>query len=281
MKLKYLILIFLLTPLTVLYSKEISIYHYSFIEGSETYLFGDNVRVRKEPEIKNDNIIDTLAVGDKLTIVQKTEKNMKIDGYKENWYKIRYKKNSRSLEGYVWGGFLSIGYSVKGERLFLTGLKKFSADKGFIAECRLVEKSKVLSSVTFEPHYLSDGNNESVYEYIVTTEIKSGMGLEGIDNICRIFFNFEACGYPRGNVWIGCSKDKLYYIGKDTSISEAGVFHVEEKYIFPAVNKTDKGTVLLVNEAYDFDEKLNDYKLREKIVTGFKWKEGRLNPHSK
>jgi len=201
---------------------------------------------------------------------------MVIDGYKENWYKINYRKNNKDASGYIWGGLFSIGFSIKGEKKFLTGIKSFNPNNGFTAECRLVEKGKILSAAAFIPHYLSIESDEGVYDYSVTSELKGGMGLEGIENTVKIFFNYEACGYPRGNVWIGYGKDSLYYITRDTSVSEAGVFQVEEKLIFPADKKAEKNTVILVSESFEFNESINDYKLSEKKETKFIWKNFKL-----
>lgn len=276
MKVKYLIPLILLFSIEISYSGEDSLHQYSFQENSSTYLFGDNVRVRSEPEINSKNVIDTLNIGDKVTIVRKTDRVMVIGGYKEFWYKISYKKNNKDSAGYIWGGLLSFGFSVKDNKLFLAGMKNYSKDSGFTAECRLLENGKLISSVAFSPHYLPDGLNEGVYDYSVSTGLEGGHGLEGVDNIFRIYFNYEACGYPRGNVWIGYGNKKLFFIGKDTSVSEAGVFHAEEKYIFPDENRSGKNTVILITENYDFDESINDYKLSERKETGFIWKNNTL-----
>jgi hypothetical protein len=278
MKLKYLVLFLLFFTAKLSYTEELSFYHYGFQENSETYLFGDKVRVRKAPAVKDDNIIDILNTGVKVRIIKKTDKVMTADGYKEYWYKISYKKNNKNSDGYVWGGLLSIGYSAIGEKLFLTGLKKYSTGNGFFAECRFVEKGKTLASVSFDPHYMNYGSDEGFYGYSVSTELMGNMGLEGIEGIHRIFFNYEACGYPRGNVWIGYNKDKLYYIGKDTSVSEAGVFHAEERYIFPSENKKSKDKVILISESFEFDESTSDYKLTERRETEFIWKDYKLIP---
>ncbi len=278
MKLKYLVLLLLFIPIKLSYTEELSVYQYGFQENSETYIFGDNVRVRKEPAVKNDNITDVLNAGIKIKIIKKTDQVMTVEGCKEYWYKISYKKNDKNSDGYVWGGLLSIAYSGKSERLFLTGLKKYSPDRGFTAECRLVEKGRTLSSVSFEPHYVNFGSDDGFYGYTVSSELAGSMGLEGIEGIHRIFFNYEACGYPRGNVWIGYNKNKLYYIGKDTSVSEAGVFHVEEKYIFPSENKKSKDKVILVSESSEFDETVSDYKLKERKEAKFTWKDYKLTP---
>lgn len=277
MKIKFLIPVFIFVLTKIAFSEEICVYNYSFQENLQTYIFGDKVRIRKSPDIKDSNIIDQLNNGDKVTIIQKSDKSMAIDGYKESWYKINYQNNNRNSSGYVWGGFLSIGYSVKGEKLFLIGIRKYNTGTGFLAECRLVEKGRILSAVTFEPHFLPTGQKESEYGYIVSTELKDDSGLEGIENTLKIFLHYDACGYPAGNVWIGYGKDKLYYIGKDTGVSEAGVFHVEEKFIFPAEKKAGKDQVILIHESYDFDESKKDYKLTERKETKYIWKNYRLN----
>jgi len=278
MKLKFFLIITFILSIKFSYSGEISIYHYSFADNSETYLFGDSVRVRKDPDPGKQNVTDTLPAGYKIWIVSKTDRNMVINGYKEFWYKISYKKNNTIYNGYIWGGLLSICYAAKGEKLFLAGIKKYDNENGFTAECRLVEKGKLLSSVEFKPHYLPDGLNDGVYGYTVSAELKNGLGLDEIENVFKINFNFQACGYPGGSVWIGYGKDAIYYIGKDTSISEAGVFHVEERYIFPADQKDVKDRVVLVNESFNFDETLNDYKLVSRKETKFKWQNNKLIP---
>lgn len=278
MKIKYLILILFFILIKLSYSEETSIYSNGFQENSGTYLFGDNVRVRNEPFIKDGNITDTLNAGERIIIIKKTDQVMTVDGYKEYWYKISYIKSGKNSMGYIWGGLLSMGYSAKGEKFFLIGLKKYSSDGGFTAECRLIEKGKIISSVQFKPHYVNFGNNDGIYDYTVSTGISGNMGLEGLDGIIRIFFNYEACGYPRGNVWIGFSKDKLYYIGIDTGISEAGVFHTEEKFIFPSENKKSKDKVILISESFEFDESTSDYKLTERRETEFIWKDYNLIP---
>jgi len=278
MKLKYLIPLFVFILVKISFAEENSIYSGEFIENSQTYIFGDNVRVRKEPDAQKSNVIETLNIGDKITIQKKTDQTMIIDGYKSFWYKVSYKKNNKDSSGFIWGGMFSLGYAVKGDMLLLAGIKKFDENKGFIGECKLVKNNKIISSAGFEPHHLSMGDDIGVYGYSFTTELKDNKGLDGLKGVFRIFMDYGACGFPRGNIWIGYSDEKLYYIGKDTSISEAGVFQVNEKYIFPSDKKTDKDTVILVNESYEFNEKTEKYKLTKKQETKYKWKNFKLNP---
>ncbi len=272
-----LILIFLSSVNSVFGSENI-IYRYEFNENTRTFIFGDNARVRKDPEIKSSNVIDSLPIGEEITIIKKTAVDLTVEGYKAPWYRISYKKNNSISEGYVWGGLLSIGFARDKEKLFLAGIKKYHPGKGFTGECRLIIKGKVLSAIPFEPHYMPDGNNGGYYGYSVSTEIHGSRGLDGLKCVLKFFFNYEACGYPRGNVWIGCTDNKLYYIGKDTSVSEAGVFHVEEKFIFPDENKNVNKEIILVKENYDFDEHIKDYKLTERKEQKFFWRNYKLIP---
>lgn len=272
----HVILFLILTDLSI--AVENTVYGYEFREGVQTYIFGDNARIRKDPAIRKDNVIDSLAAGVQVTVVSRNDVYTAVDGYKAPWYRISYQKDKGISEGFIWGGLLAIGVVAERDKLILAGIKKYTPDKGFIAECRCVSGGKVISSVSFEPHYMPDGNNEGAYGYAVTTEVYGNRGLDGLENVIRINFSYGACGYPRGNVWIGYCRGRLYYIGRDTSVSEAGVFHVEERYIFPDGNVESKGRVKLVNESYDFDEDIKDYKLTERKEKRFIWENYKLNP---
>jgi len=277
MKFKYLMPVFIFFLINISFAEETSVYNSEFAENSKTYLFADSVRIRKDPDAAKSNVIDTLNIGYKITILTKSDQIMVIDGYKDYWYKVTYKKNGKDSIGYVWGGMLSLGYSAKGDLLFLIGIKKYNEKGGFTGECKLVKNNKLISSAAFEPHYISMGDDNGIYDYTVTTELSDSKGLAGLNSVLRINFIYGACGYPVGNIWIGHSTDKLYYIGKDTSIYEAGVFQVEEKYIFPADKNGTKNTVKLISESSEFDEKTEDYKLKDKQEKKFKWENNQLN----
>jgi len=251
-------------------------YNYGNIEEGGTCLFGDNVRIRKAAEIKDDNVQDTLPAGHVVTVDKKTEKVTAMNGFSANWYRVSYKNNGEKKSGYVWGGLLAIGCIKTGSDLFLLGLKSYSENKGFEGECRILIGGKIASTLPVKLHYLPQGVSNPFYEYTVSLSLNNGMGLSGLGNIVDIYCHYDACGYPGGHIWAGIADKKIYYLGTDSSVSEAGVFHYEERMIFPSQDKALKDEVRLVMESFDFDEKIKDYRLSDRKEKRFTWKNFRM-----
>ena len=272
---KYLLIIFLFFPFMA-WSDENIVYHFSFVEGSKTYIFGENVRVRQAPEIKDNNVIETLPAGYPVKIIQRTDKPMAQNGFREYWCKISFSKNGKEVQGYAWGGVIAAGHVAIGKDLFLLGFKKYEEEHGFSGECRLIRKGEIISRLPVVLHFIPSGEANPFYGYSISMKINDGLGLTGLENIVAINNDYGACGYPRGNVWVGVAKGKLYYLGIDSSVSEAGVFHYEEQMIFPSQDKTLKGEVRLVIENFEFDEKINDYRLTDRKEKRYIWKNYKL-----
>ncbi len=269
------ILFILLFLPAVLTGEENIVYNFTFVEGSSTYVFGDNVRVRKAPEVTEINIIDTLPAGYPVKILKKTSKVMAQNGFSEYWYSVSFSRNGKVVTGYIWGGLLAAGYINTGKGLLLLGFKSYGDDE-FTGECRLIRDGRILSSINIKMHFIPSGEPDPFYGYSISLKLNDNMGLAGLDKVVSIYNDYGACGYPRGNVWVGIGGDRLYYIGIDSSVSEAGVFHYEEHMIFPSQDKTLKNEVRLVIESFDFDEKLNDYRLSDRREKRYIWKDFKL-----
>lgn len=273
MKKFYSIIIVLLIPV-IQYADE-PFFDNGFSDGAITYVFAQNVRIRTTPEIKEGNVADTLNTGHEVIILNNEKTIFTLNGIRENWVQVKYKLRGKDNKGYVWGALLSISWIKNGNDLVLTGLRKYSETKGLEAECRILRGEKIISSIPVKLHYmpLSD---ELLYRYSVSMVIHDNKGLTGLENLISINCNFGACGYPYGNVWLGIARDKLYYLAKDTRVSEAGLFNMSEKVVFPSDNKSLKDEVIIVTENYDFDEEINNYRLTEKKERRLKWKNFRL-----
>lgn len=272
---RYISILLLFIPLAG-WSEENIVYHFSFVEGSHTYIFGDDVRVRTSPEIRENNIIETLNSGHPVKVLQKTEKSMAGYGFSEYWCRVSFRKNGKDMTGYVWGGLLAAGHVNIGRDLFLLGFKKYAEEDGFAGECRLIHEGGIVSTLPVMLHFIPSGEADPFYGYSISLKLHDNMGLAGLEKIVSINNDYGACGYPGGNIWIGFAAGKLYYIGIDSSVSEAGVFHYEEQMIFPSQDKTLKGEVRLVIENFEFDEKINDYRLTDRKEKRFLWKNFRL-----
>jgi len=254
-------------------SEGTNIYYMGFYEGATTYIYGNSVRVRTTAEIKDDNISDVLPTGYKVSIIKLMRSTYSQNGFSEYWYKVRYSKDKKDKEGFIWGGLLAIGYTVVGADLFIIGLVGYNGEEGFSGGCKLLRNGEVISYVPVMLHHLLMDGENPFYGYSVTVTLHDNLGLSGLKNVIAIYNDYSACGYPHGTVWIGLSKDKLHYLITDSSVDEAGVFHYSEKVIFPSRDKSLKDEVRLVIESFDFDEKINDYRLSDRKEKRFKWKD--------
>lgn len=268
---KYFLIVFLFLPLMA-WSNESAVYHFSFVDGGSTYIFGENVRVRQAPEIKDNNIIETLPAGYPVKIIQKTDKHMAQNGFREYWCRIGFNKNGKEMQGYAWGGVIAAGHINTGKDLFLLGFKKYEDEHGFSGECRLIRNGRIISTLPVMLHFIPSGEADPFYGYSISLKLNNNLGLAGLEQIVAINNDYGACGYPHGNIWVGIAKGKLYYLGIDSSVSEAGVFQYEEQMIFPAQDSTLKGEVRLVIENFEFDEKINDYRLTDRKEKRYTWK---------
>ncbi|HOP62643.1 MAG TPA: hypothetical protein PK358_05840 [Spirochaetota bacterium] len=272
---RYLLILLLLVPLTVSGENENIVYNYSFVENTSTCIFGKNSRIRKSPEIKKNNVVETLTAGSPVRIMKKMPDVLALNGFSEYWYRISFNRKGKDVTGYVWGGLLSAGYVKKGKDILLLGFSKNGKD-GFIGECRLVRNGKIISTLPVKLHYLPSGEDNPFYGYSITMKLRGSMGLTGLENVISIYNDYAACGYPRGNVWVGIASGKLYYLGTDNSVSEAGVYQYEEQMIFPSQDKSLKDEVRLVTESFDFDEKIDNYRLSDRKEKRYLWKNFRL-----
>lgn len=272
---RYLLILLLFIPMEA-WSEESAVYHFSFVEGSNTYIFGDSVRIRKSPEVAEENVIDTLPAGFPVKILQRTKNSMVMNGFSEYWCSIGYRKNGKELTGYVWGGRLSVGHVKIGRDLFMLGFKRYAEEDGFEGECRLIHEGVIVSTLPVMLHFIPSGEADPFYGYSISLKLHDNLGLAGLDRIVSINNDYGACGFPRGNIWIGFAAGKLYYLGIDSSVSEAGVFHYEEQMIFPSQDRTLKGEVRLVIENFEFDGKINDYRLTDRKEKRYLWKNYRL-----
>lgn len=247
--------------------QESCIYTFNFQKGTETYIFGEKVNVRKTDSI-NSKVITVLPIATKIKILERSEKYYVNNGYKEYWYLIEY---GQAMTGYVWGGMLSLNYYRDGEYIFLTAVNSFSIKNGLGGETRLVKNGKLLSTVIFKPHYF-DLTDPPVYGYRVFSKLYSnGKKLKNVDSVYEIGFQYEACGYPNGSVYIARIKNKLVKLLKITSVAEAGVFHYDEEIIFPdgAAGKEDR--IIVIKTEAEFDVKRSDYKVVKESKEIYFW----------
>lgn len=241
-------------------------YSAGFADGMQTFIFGENVNARKVPEIDSGNIIDKLDVCQPVTVIG-NEGKYTAEGITQKWYKIEYEKGGKKKIGFVWGGILALTYAEvdqKSNIMVIVGLKKIEKGGEIIAEARLIRAGRILSAAEFKPHDTKIGGDASEYCYNASKGVKSGArGLEQFNDIAGFYFCYEACGYTCGTAWFGIKNDKICFLLRDDSESEAGIYRIKQKVIFPADNEGVKNKIVKKETLSTFDEKKNDYVVKK------------------
>lgn len=213
---------------------------FSFEENKTQKIFTDFTRVRQEPNV-NSQILDSLQTNQPILIIKKDEKILQLGERSSNWYKVSYQKADQTLEGYVWGANLCIGYRNKDGYDFLFGISKTidKKDKEFnqnykqnIASIKAVEENTLIDEVFFET-----GSGESLSYGTFT--IESNHQLKNVDFTLKAMVSGEACGIASYDQYVLFKNKKLIGLPQLMNVGDADVYYHNEEFIFP----NDKGGI--------------------------------------
>ncbi|MBN1898904.1 MAG: SH3 domain-containing protein [Spirochaetes bacterium] len=244
------------------------VYEYGkFTQNASVFLFGDNVNIRNKPSLDSE-ILDTLPAGYKVKVLECTETEYKLSGFKSNWYKISFiAKDGHMQTGYIWGGFLApcalesdMDNDRKNELVLVGILEKGKEEKKF--QVRVVKEGKILSRLTFSP--IDSDPTSEYFSYTVKATWLGNKGFKPPIKIIRIGFVYEACDYPNGDVllvWDG--KNILYGMKTLQSSNEYGYTGFE--YIFPDEKNGKENQIVIKTETGEYDEKGNIKKKSETL----------------
>lgn len=80
------------------------------VESVHRYAWVDSpsgLRMRAEPILGEDNTVTVIPHEEKLEVIVLQEEKVKIAGLLDHWYRVRWNNADHSLEGWVFGAFLS------------------------------------------------------------------------------------------------------------------------------------------------------------------------------
>ena len=180
-------------------------------------IFANDVKFRKEPDTDSD-VIDLLKIGTKIKIIEQSELTQEFDGIKSNWYKIEF--NGKT--GYVLGALISM------QNLTTTD------NKNLYFQIKSDENGRISVKIRHklnETEYKESTFGLIGYEFSVN--LLNNNGLQNVKNIIAINYLSEACGVEGGVSYIFWDGNDLKHIADLSSISEAGMFYYQEKFVFP------------------------------------------------
>ncbi|QBA22793.1 SH3 domain-containing protein [Chryseobacterium indologenes] len=234
---------------------------FGFEENKAQKIFTDWTRVRLDPGV-NARIVDSLQTNQQIMILKKEEGVLKLGERAANWYKISYQKGENTVEGYIWGGNLCVGYRNKNGYDFLFGLSKTidrknkefnETEKQNIAGIKVMEGSTLMDDV-----YFDTGKGEELS--FGSFNIESGHKLQNVEFTLKASVSGEACGIADYDQYVLFKDKKLIALPQLMNVGDAGAFYHSEEYIFP----NDKGGIpnafILKVEDMEVDEKDREKK---------------------
>ncbi|WP_223601772.1 SH3 domain-containing protein [Chryseobacterium sp. GVT01B] len=234
---------------------------FGFEENKAQKIFTDWTRVRLDPGV-NAQITDSLQTNQQVMILKKEETVLKLGERAANWYKISYQKGENTLEGYIWGGNLCVGYRNKNGYDFLFGLSKTIDRKN--KEYNQIEKQNIAGIKVLEGNTLIDevyfdtGKGEELSS--ASFNIESSHKLQNVEFTLKAMVSGEACGIASYDQYVLFKDKKLITLPQLMNVGDAGAFYHSEEYVFP----NDKGGVpnafILKVEDMEVDEKDREKK---------------------
>jgi hypothetical protein len=196
-----------------------------------TYIFGDKVNIRSEAQAEA-KVVAQLNGGDKVTIMEVSDKTYASGGNTQPWYKVRFNKNQT---GYVWGGLLSyVGEAESDGVRFTVGItaakpKKADEEQSeYTLETRVFNTSGALLSKSAQTFSAGAG-----YYIAADPVYKGALGLKGYTTLFKSHIGYDACGYPWYDWYVLWDGKKLVPLPVCNSVADADVFYHTEKYLFP------------------------------------------------
>ncbi|EJL74275.1 hypothetical protein PMI13_01008 [Chryseobacterium populi] len=213
---------------------------FGFEENKPQKIFTDQARLRLDPNV-NAQILDSLKTNQQVLILKKDEAVLKLGERRANWYKISCQKGDKTVEGYIWGGNLCVGYRNKNGYDFLFGLSKTETRKNKqsgenyqqnIASIKLVEGNTLVDEVFFDT-----GRGEELS--YGTFNVESNHKLQNVELTLKAMVSGEACGIASYDQYVLFKDKKLITLPQLTNVGDADVYYHGEKFIFP----NDKGGI--------------------------------------
>ncbi|MFC4816291.1 SH3 domain-containing protein [Flavobacterium sp. GCM10023249] len=202
---------------------------------SEEALIGvKNCYIRSEPSTSG-LLLDSLQIGNKVRVIKSTENLLKIKGITTNWAEIQYKTpRGDSKIGYVWKGFIALGFVSGKEGTFLTNITKIRQKK---------DKDNYTEQVLSINVFLLDNERRIVAEKTIEKPILESryfenkaigsLGMNNLKDIYRISFSGEACGVPSYYFYFGWTGTEFLMLPEKMGVGDAGVFYHSETFVFP------------------------------------------------
>ncbi|WP_196888150.1 SH3 domain-containing protein [Aureivirga sp. CE67] len=228
-----------------------------FKKGDEVHLFGDNVKLRQEPNT-NCEVVDMLPIGAKVKIIGKTNSFLTLGKEKTPWYYIEIDGN----KGYVAGAFFANYTAEYKDNQFYFSSKIHGDPSSMSSKKEMLIRVKEKGSTDYLEYSIEvEGQN-------FRPNVYNNKGLTGIENVISIEYTMEEYYYDY-TVFIAFTGSKFFTIYKCTSGGDEGYYFVDE-LTFPNDRNGQAGKILYSYK--DIDPEVNPNVLeKHEYFRDVKW----------
>lgn len=252
--------------LTFSYAQEKEItYIYDVLKTNETYvLFGDKVKLRTEPNTTSE-VVTLLRVGDKVTILKKTDQFLETSTSKTAWYEVSY----NDKKGFIAGQFIANAYKKSGNQYFYLR-KTQGEDAHGKLYIRTVFNTKTKAYTETSIHPL-DNNIGITFE--------PSHDLKNVVQIVEVNYYGDSCGAENGTTVLFLKDNyELVKVADLSLIGDGGIYGLIEKFTY-AFNE-DNGQPIIIftkeeEEEIDAEKRWFETKSMKRI---YEWNGEKLVP---
>ena len=228
------------------------------------YLFGDNVKLRAEPNT-NSEVLDLLKIGTPIKIISKTNHTLNYNGLESPFYKVKYQDKT----GYILGSLISLEKRGYNQSEYLFAYKKTDEYDYYL----------IIRYLNAEPDFKEITTR--IENSTFSVDIFDNKGVQGIENILYINYFSEACGVNGGGIYLFQAKNDLKKVFEVAQISDGGVFWFNETLTFPTDEYgMDNKIIYTIEQGISTDE--SSYNTEAVTISKvLEWKNGKLIPDVK
>ena len=243
--------------------------YYGMITGDRALVFREDAVLFEEPGESSD-IVCALTVGEELFRLAAVDIQYEGDGMLCTWMEAFCEMDGDTCRGYIPHSWLALtDQTLSGDTLFLFGIDTYYTDRyRFVGSARAVSGGEILWESVFYPPGGSFGGND--YRYGVASR-QIDAGDYPFSNLVMLSFIYEACGFENRDVLFVWTGSYLVRGMSASTVSEAGVFHYSEEFIFPDQESPSSARIMLVTTAEEFNDDTMDYLITSQDTTNYFW----------
>lgn len=241
-------------------------------KGQTASVFVEKAYIRSGPGL-NMKVVDSLTLGENVTIASAPFKGNTIKNFYAPWYQISYHSDGQLKQGFIWLGLLALGKQTDKDGLqFLFGFERFIKQQNEEQQDHYLTTVKLLDA---QDSLITSQSYPFVFSGQLSSQSKllPAMGLNNVKQILRMEFLSGACAVPTEYNYMAWTGQKLINLPSRYSVSDAGVFYYDEKILFPSEHKRNNQLIykyIEEGEAKDDSTLDPDYRI-SKREEYFQW----------